>query len=350
MNNIAKKKKKGGCLIWVLILLLATGSACGIFYYLFMGNTLGISESIILKIENEENLESITEKLITEVGLKHPELFKLLAREMNVENNLRPSKIKIEPGLNKRQLAVKLRQGGVVTVDLILRGTLDIKKVPALLSEKFEPEEDAFLVALNNEGYYAEWGFNKSDIYAVFVPNTYNMYYYTSPEGILKRMHQEWLKYWNDERKARASQIGLSPKHVHILASIVDKETTQFDEMPKIAGVYLNRLKNNWMLQADPTVKFAMDSMSLKRILKVHTLIKSPFNTYYILGLPPGPICIPSLQSIESVLNAESHQYMYFCAKPDYSGYHVFSKTLDEHNTHAYKYHRFLDNEARKRQ
>ncbi len=151
-------------------------------------------------------------------------------------------------------------------------------------------------------------------------------------------MKSEYDKYWTPERLEKAKGIALSPIQVSILASIVDKETNKTDEMPRIAGVYLNRLRNGWLLQADPTLVFASGNFELKRVLNVHKEIESPYNTYKYPGLPPGPICIPSLASINAVLNAERHNYYYFCAKEDFSGYHNFAKTLTEHNRNAQRY------------
>ena len=153
-------------------------------------------------------------------------------------------------------------------------------------------------------------------------------------------MKKEYDKYWNADRCDKAKTLGLTPIQVSTLASIVDKETNKTNEMSRIAGVYMNRLKSGWLLQADPTLVFAVGDFGLKRVLNVHKEVESPYNTYKYPGLPPGPICIPSLASINAVLNTEKHNYYYFCAKDDLSGYHVFAKTLSEHNRNAEKYHR----------
>ena len=156
-------------------------------------------------------------------------------------------------------------------------------------------------------------------------------------------MQQEYDKFWNDERLAKAKKLDMTPTEVSTLASIVCKESNKTDEMPRIAGVYLNRLKNNWLLQADPTLIFALNDFDIKRVLNVHKEVESPYNTYKYAGLPPGPICIPSLVAINSVLDAEKHNYFYFCAKEDFSGYHNFAKTLTEHNRNAIKYQQALN-------
>ena len=163
-------------------------------------------------------------------------------------------------------------------------------------------------------------------------------------EKFVDKMKNEYDKFWNENRKAKAKAVGLTPLQVSILASIVDKETNKTDEMARIAGVYLNRLKGGWLLQADPTLVFAVGDFELKRVLNVHKEVEAPYNTYKYPGLPPGPICIPSLASIDAVLNPEKHSYYYFCAKDDFSGYHNFAKTLAEHNKNAQRYQRALNN------
>ena len=153
----------------------------------------------------------------------------------------------------------------------------------------------------------------------------------------------EYNRFWNESRLQKAEEKKLSPRQVSILASIVDKETTKTSEMPRIAGVYMNRLNKHWPLQADPTLVFALGDYNIRRVLDVHKNIDSPYNTYKYAGLPPGPICIPSIAAIDAVLNAEKHNYFYFCAKDDLSGYHVFAKTITEHNKNAEKYRRSLN-------
>jgi UPF0755 protein len=156
-------------------------------------------------------------------------------------------------------------------------------------------------------------------------------------------MYTEYNKFWTQERRHKADQIGLSPVEVSILASIVEKETNKNDEKARMAGVYLNRLEKNWLLQADPTVVYATGDFAIKRVLNIHKEIDSPYNTYKYFGLPPGPICVPSIASIDGVLNREIHKYMFFCAKEDFSGYHSFAETHAQHNINANKYRQALD-------
>jgi UPF0755 protein len=177
----------------------------------------------------------------------------------------------------------------------------------------------------------------------LFIPNTYEFYWNTSADKFIERMYVEYKHFWSKSRLNKAQKIKLTPEQVIILASIVEEETIKDDEKPTVAGVYLNRLHKNIRLQADPTVRFAVGDFEIKRILNKHLKIDSPYNTYKYAGLPPGPICIPTISSIDAVLNYKKHDYLYFCAKDDFSGYHAFAKTLKQHNINATKYRKALN-------
>ena len=171
-----------------------------------------------------------------------------------------------------------------------------------------------------------------------FIPNTYEVYWNMSVEGLLDRMHREYQSFWNKRRMHKADKLDMTPEEVITLASIVNEETKKNDEKARVAGVYINRLREPMRLQADPTVIYALGDFSIKRVLRKHYQISSPFNTYRVDGLPPGPICFPDIASIDAVLNYEKHSYLYFCASPDFSGYHVFARNLSEHNRNAAAY------------
>jgi UPF0755 protein len=191
-------------------------------------------------------------------------------------------------------------------------------------------------------------GFTQDNILCMFIPNTYEVYFNISADELVERMHEEYLKFWNDGRKQKAQDIGLTPIEVSILASIVRAEASKEEEAPIIAGLYLNRLKRDIALQADPTLVFAVKDFSLKRVLNIHKEVDSPYNTYTHTGLPPGPINMPGITFIEAVLNADKNNYIYMCAKEDFSGAHNFATNLTEHNKNAAKYQRALTIEQRK--
>lgn len=319
-------------------------SACGItlWYYIY-SPALTITEPYRLIVQRGDNLQNVTMKLHKNCGLKHPKVFIWIAERMNVEKNLHAGRFEFLPTMNNREIAKLLRSGSTYTVNVTIRGSTDLNNIPVLLGKYLEPDKDSFQVMLDSNAYLSKYGFNKKTVAAMFIPNTYNMYWFTTADETLERFYKEYKRFWNIERRVKADSVGLTILEVSILASIIDKETNQVYEMPRIAGVYLNRLRKGWKLQADPTVKYALDSMSMKRILVEHTQVENPYNTYDIVGLPPSPICIPSVQAIDAVLNYEHHQYMYFCAKPDFSGLHIFAENLDEHNRNAKAYHRFLN-------
>ena len=236
-----------------------------------------------------------------------------------------------------------LRSGSQTPVKFTFNNIRTLEQFCQCVDEQLEIDSTELLNTVVNNPHLKELGFNKYTIPTLFIPNTYELYWNINAEEFIEKMLKEYNRFWNEERLKKAENIKLSPVEVSVLASIVDKETTKVGEMPRIAGVYLNRLNKNWLLQADPTLVFAHGDFEMKRVLDVHKEIESPYNTYKYVGLPPGPICLPSIAAIDAVLNAENHKYMYFCAKDDMSGYHVFARTMREHNINANKYRKALN-------
>ncbi len=228
-----------------------------------------------------------------------------------------------------------------------LRMTVPLVRTPAelagKLARKLEPDSTAWIRAFSDPFLLQRFQISPLHLFSIIIPETYDFYWNISPEKWLSKMKYESSLFWKEERIGKAGQRGLSVPEVIILASIVEKETNQNDEKPVIAGVYLNRLSRKMPLQADPTVVFAWQDFSIRRVLKRHLEIPSPYNTYRQPGLPPGPICLPSVASIDAVLNASAHQYLYFCASEDQSGYHSFAKTLQEHQRNAQRYQAALN-------
>ena len=211
------------------------------------------------------------------------------------------------------------------------------------MARQLLPEKEEFLALLRDDAYCQEKGFTPATIPAMLLPDSYEVYWNTSADRLLDRMAREYDYYWDDTRRQKAKSIGLTPIEVATLASIVEEETNVADEMPVVAGLYINRLRKRIPLQADPTIKFAVGDFMLKRILTKHLDVESPYNTYKHYGLPPGPIRIASKRAIESVLNYKRHNYLYMCAKEDLSGRHNFASTLSEHNRNAARYHKALN-------
>ncbi|WP_243408295.1 endolytic transglycosylase MltG [Balneicella halophila] len=236
-----------------------------------------------------------------------------------------------------------LRAGRQSPVKLTFNNTRTLFEFAGKISRQIKPDSLELLNHLTNDSVANSYGFDKNNFIGMFLPNTYEMYYTATPKEFTDRMNKEYLRFWNTQRKKKAEELGYTQKQISIVASIVDEETNKSDEKSRIAGVYLNRLERNIPLQADPTLKFAVGDFTIKRLLNKHMEVDSPYNTYKYSGLPPGPIRQPSISAIDAVLNAENHNYIYFCAKADFSGYHVFSKTLSEHNRNARAYHRALN-------
>ncbi len=197
---------------------------------------------------------------------------------------------------------------------------------------------------MKNETFLKSYGFDSDNCMALFIPNTYEFYWNTSSKMFVERMASEYKKFWNPSSKSRRLlKLNFTQTQVSVLASIVEQETSKNDEKRHIAGVYINRYKKGWKLEADPTLIFAVGDFTIRRVLNIHKEIDSPYNTYLYTGLPPGPICIPSISAIDAVLNYEKHEYMFFCAKDDFSGYHSFAKNYSDHLLNARRFQNELN-------
>jgi UPF0755 protein len=271
--------------------------------------------------------------------------FEWMAKRKNLENNIHPGKYVINDGMTNPELIDLLRSGRQTPVKITFNNIRTRENFAQRISRDIEPDSAEIIGLLYDDDYLGIFGFSSETILTMFIPDTYEVYWNISSKELMDRLYMEYNKFWNEGRRQKAEQIGLTPAQVSILASIVEKETNQNDEKERMAGVYLNRLQKNWMLQADPTVVYAVGDFTIKRVLNIHKEIDSPYNTYKNYGLPPGPICLPSVSSIDGVLNREIHNYMFFCAKDDFSGYHAFAETHTQHNINANKYRQALDRE-----
>lgn len=268
--------------------------------------------------------------------------FEWMATKMNYPNHIKPGKYLLKNGMTNRELLNMLKAGRQIPTRVIFHNIRFKYELAADVSRQIEADSLHLLKLLNDNLFLAKYGMNSKTSIAMFIPNTYELYWNTSAESFIERMNKEYKKFWTEAKKEKAQSINLSPIEVSTLASIIEEETQKNDEKRTMAGVYINRLKRGMLLQADPTVRFANGDFGIKRILDKYKDINSPYNTYKYAGLPPGPICIPSIASIEAVLNYQRHDYLYFCAKEDFSGYHNFARTLEQHNVNASKYQRAL--------
>ena len=327
----------------LLILFAAFFVAMCVVVFIFLNNYSYISKPII-QTENGENIslyiptgadyQYVKNEIAAMNVLKSEKAFNWLAKKTKYNQNVHPGRYVLVDGMTNQQLINMLRQGHQTPVKVIFNNMRTIEQLAGRISEQIEADSTSIVDAI-----YA----NDNVDATTFIPNTYEFYWNTSAEDFVNKMVVEYNRFWNETRHQKAQDLKLTPREVSILASIIDKETTKTSEMPRIAGVYMNRLNKRWPLQADPTLVFALGDYNIRRVLDVHKNIESPYNTYKYVGLPPGPICIPSIAAIDAVLNAEKHNYFYFCAKDDLSGYHVFAKNITEHNRNAEKYRRALN-------
>lgn len=269
--------------------------------------------------------------------------FRWLAEKKNYQNHIHPGRYLIKDRMSNNALINMLRSGQQDPVDVVFNNIRKKQELAGVISQQIEADSLIITQLLNDDQYLQQYDMTSQTVPALFIPNTYEFYWNTSAREFIERMHREYKRFWNKERTNKAKKIGLSPVEVSILASIVKEETTKADEMPTIAGVYMNRLEKGMRLQADPTIKFAIGDFSVNRILDKYLEQDSPYNTYKYAGLPPGPISFPSIKAIDAVLNYEHHNYLYFSAKADFSGYHNFSKTHYQHIRNAKKYQEALN-------
>jgi UPF0755 protein len=344
-----KRKKRSGFskfIFFMLIILIIAALIGGYQLYrvILKPNTwVKQDESISLFIPTGSNFEDV-KTLLYERGIVINRIsFEWLAKKKNLKNNIHPGRYVINSGMSNDELINLLRSGEQTPIKLIFNNIRTKEDFARKISRQIEPDSIEIIELLNDSMYLSIYGFESKNVKSMFIPNTYELYWNISAKDFIDRMYTEYTKFWNNDRRQKAEEIGLDPEDVSILASIIDRETSKDEEKPTIAGVYLNRLKYNWRLQADPTIIYAWGDFNIKRVLNIHKQIESPYNTYKYYGLPPGPICIPSISAIDAVLNRENHSFMFFCAKDDFSGYHVFAKTHAEHNINANRYRRALD-------
>ena len=295
-------------------------------------------------IPTGSNLNDVVNILKNKNILINSNSFIWVAKQKNYHHNIRSGKYRINDKLNNNDLVNLLRAGNQVPVRVTFNNVRTIEDFASVISSQLEIDSSLIVKRFQDSTFLDSLNFNKYNIATSLIPNTYEFYWNISIENFISRMIKEYSVFWNKNRIAKAKEIGLTKKEVSILASIVEKEQNiKIDERKIIAGLYLNRIKKNMKLESDPTLVFAIGDFSIKRVLNKDKKIKSKYNTYKYKGLPPGPICIPSINSIDAVLNAANHNYIFMCAKEDFSGYHNFAKTYKQHLKNARKYQKALN-------
>ena len=328
-------------------ILAGTGLVILIVIFLIYRNLFGVNIKVeskkVIYIPTGSSYEQVLDTLYANLNIENRQALDWVAKKKNYPVLIRPGRYIVDGDISYIGLINMLRSGRQKPVKITFNNIRTLNQLAGKISKQIETDSSRLINFLSDDINYSPDGFSKENIITVFIPNTYEIYWNTDARGLYTRMLKEYNLFWDERRTERAKEKGLHPKEVAILASIIDDEVVKADEKPLIAGVYLNRLKRGMPLQACPTIKFALNDFTITRVLNKHLEVDSPYNTYKHTGFPPGPIGCPSIQGLEAVLNAEKHDYLFFAAKADFSGYHFFSRTLSEHNRYAAMYQRELD-------
>ncbi len=346
--GVVQKKKKSFSKFLirfiVLLLFVTAGAAYMLYQVIYKPNVWtpdGKSASIYIPANS--NFDNVKQLLFVKGLIIHRNNFVWWAIKKDYPNLIKSGHYVIKNNMTNDELINMLRSGNQTPVDVIFNNVRDIYQLAGIVSKQIEADSASIIETLTNPETIKSMKLKSNTVSTIFIPNTYEFYWNTTAQGFVVRMYEEYLAFWNANRIKEAEDLNMSISEVVTLASIVEKETNKDTEKPMIAGVYINRLKKGWRLQADPTVIFALNDYSIKRVLNVHTEVDSPYNTYKHGGLPPGPICIPSISSIDAVLDNQNDGFLYFCAKDDLSGYHVFARSNAQHNRNANKYRKALN-------
>ena len=336
----------------ILLVIVVAGMLVGgafafmVYRAFFVPNTQFNNEVAYVFIPSNSDFEEvkvILEPLLTDLGT-----FESAADKKGYSANVKSGKYAIKRGMNNNDIVNSLRSGNI-PVKVAFNNQENLRDLAARISLQIEADSTALLTAFGELEFLKRNGFNGKTALSMYIPNSYEFFWNTSAEGFRERMLKEYKRFWNEERMAKSKSLGLDPSQVATLASIVHKETAKVEERPRVAGVYLNRMSQGMLLQADPTVIYAIKLHSgnfdtiIKRVLYKDLELDSPYNTYKYAGLPPGPIAMPDISAIDAVLNSEKHDYYYFVANVENFGYHKFAKTLAQHNRNKEQYIRWIN-------
>ena len=334
-------------IIFLLLVIVGTFKMAYELYSRVFQSNIMFSENIqeeYIYIPSGADFDKVLEILNNNGFLINSNSFIWLAKQKKYNNNIKPGRYKISSSLNNNQLVNLLRSGRQTPINVKFNNVRTKEELALIISNQIEADSSSIMEYILDSVFLNSMHLDKYNIACLFIPNTYEFYWNTSAKQFVDRMIQENIIFWNKNRIELASKIGLSKYEVSILASIVEKEQNiKLDERAKIAGLYLNRINKKMKLESDPTLIFSIGDFTINRVLNKDKKVDSPFNTYMHKGLPPGPICIPSINAIDAVLNATQHKYIFMCAKEDFSGYHNFARTYPKHLINARKYQKALN-------
>jgi UPF0755 protein len=328
--------------VFYIILTVCLAGTAFLWIVVFTPNVRS-DTALRIYLPSGSSFENLIDTLRSSGALKSERNFLVTAKLKSFDRSLKSGSYMIDPGMNNNEIVNMLRSGKQTPVNVTFNNIRTLDELASRVGSQIEADPASLSRFFDDENNYSADGFTRQTLISVFLPDTYQLYWSLDPKGFYRRMLREYNAFWNDERLASARALNLTPVEVSILASIIVEEAAKDDEMPRIAGVYLNRLRKGIPLQADPTVKFAVNDFAIRRVLNEHLEVDSPYNTYKYSGLPPGPVRCASKPALEAVLKAEKHDYLFFVAKADFSGYHHFSRTLSEHNRYATAYRRELN-------
>ncbi len=329
-----------------LLILFALFSLIALFYLyikLFSANTGDFKDKKYLFVKTGSDYNQLKLQLMDSHLVENIKSFEWVADKMNLKSSIHPGRYELQAGMGNFKMISMLKAGKQKPVRLVINKLRTKKDIIRKISTQLEADSHELQKLFSNPDYLKKWDIDTNQIQCAIIPATYEFYWNTSADKAFEKIAKSYEQFWTSDRKVKAQQLNLTIPQVITIASIVEEETNMNDEKARIASVYLNRYKIGMKLGADPTVKFAVGDFGLRRILNIHTQFASPYNTYYITGLPPGPICTPSSKSIEAVLNPESTNYLFFCAKEDFSGHHNFASNYTDHLSNARKYQQALD-------
>ena len=345
--TLLKKYRKTIIIASVIVLAIVAYIVSSLYLKYFTPNVTGKQQ--YLYIRTGENYNYVFKNIQDEEIVKDAGSFDAAAEGMHYKTRVKPGRYRLHEGMTNRRLINMLASGSQEPVELSFHNLRQKKDFAGFIAKKLEVDSMSMIRLLDSQKFVKKFGFDTANVYAMFIPNTYQIYWNTSAEKFFKRMYSNYEKYWTPERKKKAAALNLSPIKVSILASLVDAEALHDDEMPTIAGLYLNRLRRGMKLESDPTLIFALQDFTIHRVLNKDKEVNSPYNTYTHTGLPPGPIMMPSVNALNSVLDYQKNNYLYMCARADFSGYHAFATNMEDHLKNARLYREALDKRNIKR-
>ena len=314
-----------------------------LYQKIFAPNDFDNKKDQIIYIPTGSTIDDVVLYLKEEGLVDDTEAFRWVAQKMNYSSNVKTGKYQLKNRMSNKEIVTLLRSGKQIPIRLTFSNLRTSYDLAGAVGGKIEADSASIAYLFKDEAYLKKYGLTEENSLCFMIPNTYEFKWNTSAEEFFERMSVEYKKFWTTQRKEKAKNIGLTQTQVCVLASIVDKETRKNDEKPLVAGVYMNRYLKGWKLEADPTLVYASGDFTIRRVLNEHKEIDSPYNTYLYTGLPPGPICMPAISSVDAVLNYTKHDFMFFCAREDFSGYHSFAKNYAQHLFNARRFQRELD-------